>query len=37
MELTTRFAARPLEMLPESTPELVEAKAKAFYARFQPE
>ncbi|CEQ40741.1 SPOSA6832_02372 [Sporobolomyces salmonicolor] len=29
--------ARPTAQLPESTPELVEAKAKAFYSRFQPE
>ncbi|KAL8287273.1 hypothetical protein RQP46_003725 [Phenoliferia psychrophenolica] len=29
--------ARPTASLPESTPELIEAKAKAFYARFQPE
>lgn len=29
--------ARPLRTLPESTPELVEAQAKARYSRFQPE
>ncbi|ORY73848.1 trimeric LpxA-like protein [Leucosporidium creatinivorum] len=29
--------ARPTVTLPESTPELIEAKAKAYYARFQPE
>lgn len=32
-----RSIARPIGSLPESTPELIEAKAKAFYARFQPE
>lgn len=36
-EPTLSPLARPIGSLPESTPELIEAKAKAFYARFQPE